>query len=244
MRFSSVKINHCLVGGKMINLRILSIDNAGKFILVTINLLILTIMMGGCAGFQDIQLASPSATNDNLQMVPTMTEQPRLTSTLQPMVVASETLSSSNSPAVIKLTDTPIPTPTSGPPKLPGPIQEGMYIRHTVAIGLGTVSGVHAIDLDGDGDQDIIGADVAGDQIAWWRNDGGSPIRWSQLVIDSGVDGPIYVYASDVDSDSDVDLLLSASGDGEIVWWRNDGGHPLVWTKVTLVDKLEEPQGL
>ena len=90
---------------------------------------------------------------------------------------------------------------------------------------------VTAGDLDGDQDNDIIGVSIVNNDIVWWRNDGGQPIKWTQILIDGNFIGAHWVQAVDLDNDTDLDILGAAYLGHEIAWWRNDGGNPMVWTK-------------
>lgn len=94
-------------------------------------------------------------------------------------------------------------------------------------------------DLDADGDQDVVASACFGDQVAWWRNDGGDPIQWVKQIIDATFDSPCEVFAVDLDQDGDGDVLGSAYEGKEIAWWRNDGGDPLVWTKISICDTFD-----
>jgi hypothetical protein len=93
---------------------------------------------------------------------------------------------------------------------------------------------VYAADLDNDGDQDVLGAAGDGDEIAWWRNDGGNPIQWSKYTIRSGYDFAHEVYAYDLDEDGDMDVFGASSNLDLISWWRNEGGNPVQWTEQTI----------
>jgi hypothetical protein len=52
-------------------------------------------------------------------------------------------------------------------------------VEHTVDTDLGTAVSVHAVDLDGDGDLDILGAGATADTIAWWENTAGDGTAWT-----------------------------------------------------------------
>jgi len=81
-----------------------------------------------------------------------------------------------------------------------------------------------AIDLDGDGDMDVLGTAQSGNQVAWWRNDGGQPFTWTKFVIDSLV--RVWpLYACDVDGDSDVDVVAASgwNGTNAVKWYENRG---------------------
>ncbi|MBP6875198.1 MAG: hypothetical protein KBD56_03950 [Candidatus Eisenbacteria bacterium] len=44
--------------------------------------------------------------------------------------------------------------------------------------------GVAMGDMDGDGDTDILATCGDGNEVAWWSNDGGAPIAWTEQVVD------------------------------------------------------------
>ncbi len=90
---------------------------------------------------------------------------------------------------------------------------------------------VYADDIDGDTDIDILGGAWYGNEIAWWRNDGGNPIVWTKQSIDTTFTNVHEVFATDMDADGDIDVLGAAAELDEIAWWRNDGGDPIVWIK-------------
>jgi hypothetical protein len=81
---------------------------------------------------------------------------------------------------------------------------------------------VYAADVDGDDDTDVLGAANAADDIAWWRNDGGTPIEWSKQTIDGFFNGAWPVFAKDVDGDGDIDVLAGADTADDITWWESD----------------------
>ena len=91
---------------------------------------------------------------------------------------------------------------------------------------------VHAADLDGDGDADVLTAALelvgngdAEDTIAWYENLGGEFA--AQRVIAStdydGYEGGYSVHAADLDGDGDADVLSTMSG--EVAWHENLGGE-------------------
>jgi hypothetical protein len=92
---------------------------------------------------------------------------------------------------------------------------------------------VDAADMDGDGDQDILGAASLGDQIAWWENLDGSGNSWTEHLVSVGYDGAIGAVAADVDGDGDQDLLGAALGANDITWWDNRGGQFALVTSKT-----------
>jgi hypothetical protein len=92
--------------------------------------------------------------------------------------------------------------------------------------------GVRAVDLDGDGDIDVVGTSDGANQVLWWRNDGGSPPSFTEEVIDPALSGANGLYTGDFDLDGRLDVVASGAGTGhEIVCYRNGGGSPISWTK-------------
>ncbi|UCD19976.1 MAG: VCBS repeat-containing protein, partial [candidate division WOR-3 bacterium] len=81
------------------------------------------------------------------------------------------------------------------------------WTKFIIAYGFLQAFSVYAADLDGDSDQDVIGAAGAGDEVAWWSNDGGNPIQWSKHTIRTGYDFAHEVYAHDLDEDGDIDVF-------------------------------------
>ena len=105
------------------------------------------------------------------------------------------------------------------------PITWTMQVVDAAFLGAHSARGA---DLDGDGDTDIVGTAGEIDQVAWWRNDGGSPIVWTKFVIRENFDSGRSVCAADFDDDGDLDIAATAWTQ-EVTWWRNQGGDPLVW---------------
>jgi hypothetical protein len=95
----------------------------------------------------------------------------------------------------------------------------------------GTPSGLYAFDVDGDGKCDLLGSAGGSNSIYFWRNTGDDPIVWEEQIITSTLISACFVFCCDVDGDGDIDILGAGWEAGEISWWRNDGGTPIVWTK-------------
>jgi L-ascorbate metabolism protein UlaG (beta-lactamase superfamily) len=84
---------------------------------------------------------------------------------------------------------------------------------------------VHAADLDGDGDLDVLSASYGDDKITWYENDGeADPAFTPQAghVITTKADGARSVHAADLDGDGDPDVLSASYGDDKIAWYEND----------------------
>jgi hypothetical protein len=111
------------------------------------------------------------------------------------------------------------------------PIQ---WTEQTIASNFQGAKSVRVGDIDDDGDNDVAGACLYGNDITWWRNDGGDTIQWTGFTIDSYFGGAHRVQIIDMDDDDDLDILAVAYLDNEIAWYSNEGGDPINWSKQTI----------
>jgi len=84
------------------------------------------------------------------------------------------------------------------------------------------VTNVHAADIDGDGDIDVLSASEFDSTIAWYENTDGQG-SFVRHIIATSQSGPRSVYVADFDDDGDGDVL-SASIDGKVAWYKNLDG--------------------
>jgi PKD repeat protein len=107
-------------------------------------------------------------------------------------------------------------------------IGTSFYGARSIAVG----------DIDGDNDNDVVGAALLSNEIAWWRNDGGNPIAWTKFPVVNNFNGAHKVCVFDLDGDQDLDILGTAYMINQIAWWRNDGGDPVEWSKITVTSNF------
>jgi len=97
---------------------------------------------------------------------------------------------------------------------------------------------VHAADVDGDGDMDVLAGFVhcSGGSTNWYENDGGSPPSFTERSVPSS--GGSSVFATDVDGDGDTDVVTGSRGGflDEVTWDENNGGSPPSFTDRVLSD--------
>jgi len=89
--------------------------------------------------------------------------------------------------------------------------------------GAGYSTTPFAIDVDSDGDLDIVTSSQFNNKIVWYENDGNR--SFATHIIDSQYYGTYDVSAADVDSDGDMDFFTSGFNRGEIAWYENDGSE-------------------
>ncbi|QSE98791.1 FG-GAP-like repeat-containing protein [Fulvivirga lutea] len=111
---------------------------------------------------------------------------------------------------------------TAVSPASPGVFANGQNRINSDAGNQGGTRSVHAADLDGDGDLDVLSASQNNGLIAWYENDGSGSFGTTQTIT-TAVFGAISVYAADLDGDGDLDVLSAAEGGGFIAWHENDG---------------------
>ncbi len=100
------------------------------------------------------------------------------------------------------------------------------FTERVISTTADSARSVFAVDLDGDGDIDVLSASDLDDKIAWYESDGGSPPTFTERPISTAADGALSVFATDVDGDGDTDVLSASTFDDKIAWYENDGGSP------------------
>ena len=96
------------------------------------------------------------------------------------------------------------------------------WSRQAIASGVAKVIAMFAIDLDGDGDVDVLSASLKPNKIEWYEN-GGSGASWSSHSVYSGDSGARAVCAIDVDGDGDNGVITGSYNDYTVAWLENNG---------------------
>nr|WP_257469951.1 FG-GAP-like repeat-containing protein [Prochlorococcus marinus] len=98
---------------------------------------------------------------------------------------------------------------------------------------------IFLVDLDGDGDMDIISASELDDTIAWYESDGAANPSWTKRVIATSADGAGSVFAADIDGDGDLDVASASINDDTIAWYINDGANDPSFTAVDIATNAD-----
>ncbi|MBT8387390.1 MAG: T9SS type A sorting domain-containing protein, partial [Ignavibacteria bacterium] len=81
---------------------------------------------------------------------------------------------------------------------------------------------LHAGDIDGDGDPDVVVTSARGNSVAWYENNM-PDTNWSKHLIDDGtLPGAITCDIGDLDSDGDLDVAVTGSQANRLVWYKNN----------------------
>ncbi len=103
--------------------------------------------------------------------------------------------------------------------------------------------GVHATDMDGDGDVDILSSAQHAQEITYWENLDGTGLTWFEHTVDDSFDMARGVFAEDVDGDGDIDVLGAALFADDIAWWEQLGSPDLIDISLTAPNPLIVPRG-
>ncbi|MGQ0696992.1 MAG: FG-GAP-like repeat-containing protein [Panacagrimonas sp.] len=109
-----------------------------------------------------------------------------------------------------------------------------VFTLHTIDAASGSPRSVHAADLDGDGDMDVLSASLVDNRIAWYENDGAAVPVFTPHIVNASAIGAISVFAADLDGDGDLDVLSASTGDDKIAWYENDGARTPGFTLRTI----------
>ncbi len=108
------------------------------------------------------------------------------------------------------------------------------WTSHVISDSVSQVRSIYAVDIDSDGDVDVVSASLSDYKIAWHENiGGGSFVSHNISVSENGAWG---VSAADIDSDGDVDILFTSINTDKIVWYENDGNEGFVQHIIAYAD--------
>ncbi len=111
---------------------------------------------------------------------------------------------------------------------------------HQVVGDLQFCRAVNAADMDGDGDQDVMGAAPYEDIVAWWENEGSGQFSRRHLV-DGTRSGVRSLFPMDMDLDGHTDMVGCVYFTGGLVWWENPGDIGAYWVPHEVSTELDHP---
>ena len=83
---------------------------------------------------------------------------------------------------------------------------------------------IFGVDLDSDGDIDVLSSSIEDDTISWYENLDGMGNFGDKQIIATNTHNILSVFGSDIDNDGDVDILAASSGEDTISWYENVDG--------------------
>jgi len=108
------------------------------------------------------------------------------------------------------------------------------WTKHVIDTNARRAQKAFADDVDGDGDVDMLSASGAGDEIAWYENDGAEDPSFTKHSLTTSANNAKWVWTADLDRDGDVDILAAAETEATIEWFENDGGADPSFTRRTI----------
>ncbi len=117
-------------------------------------------------------------------------------------------------------------------------------LRVISRLGVTVLSPEPAVDLDGDGDLDLLVIWNADNEAAWFENRGGGSFSERRTISSPG--NQLHTArAADLDGDGDPDVLVGAH-DGEVTWHENLGGGSFAEARTITADLIShvEPADL
>jgi hypothetical protein len=103
---------------------------------------------------------------------------------------------------------------------------------------------VYAVDIDGDGDMDVLSASSQDDKIAWYENIDGKGAFSPQKVITRDADAAWSVSAADLDTDGDMDVLSASAGDDKIAYYENVDGQGTFGPQQIITEKADQARSV
>ncbi|MBL90870.1 MAG: hypothetical protein CMH56_03550 [Myxococcales bacterium] len=91
---------------------------------------------------------------------------------------------------------------------------------------------VFPIDVNGDGNMDLLVASFNDDKVTWYRHNGGESPSFTPVVINNAdvdgnagingnVDGASHAVGADIDGDGDIDIVSASNNDDQVAWFEN-----------------------
>ena len=99
----------------------------------------------------------------------------------------------------------------------------GSFTKQLISNSVSSVTGLFVVDIDGDGDKDLLSSLRNDDEVVSWMNDGNQ--NFTEVVIDNNLDRAEDVAAADLDGDNDIDLVAVGWQIADLYWYENDGNQ-------------------
>jgi hypothetical protein len=122
---------------------------------------------------------------------------------------------------------------------------DSVWEKHEVSSSSRTGSELFPVDLDQDGDMDILCANEHySSGLQFWENIDGLGTEWALTRINTSNDDARSVHAADIDSDGDLDVAACGTRWLYLSWFENLDGSCLNWEEHILATTLYENRGV
>ena len=118
------------------------------------------------------------------------------------------------------------------------------WVLHNIDEDFDGVNVVQPVDIDGDGDTDLLGSADVADDVVVWLNLEGDGIAWERVSVDENFDGAFATIPADMDADGDIDVLGVATEANLIKWWENTNGAGTSWNDHPIDEDFDTPMAI
>ena len=99
---------------------------------------------------------------------------------------------------------------------------------------------IHSVDMDKDGDIDVVVSAYSFPNIMWWENSDGLGTSWIRHPL--GItEQARSVHARDIDGDDDMDIVCAYFYGDQIAWWENIDSTGTGWMKHVIASNCDHP---
>jgi len=118
------------------------------------------------------------------------------------------------------------------------------WIEHLIGANFHNARVVFPVDMDNDGDVDVVGTAFDVDLINWWENTNGDGSVWAEHSIAEGFESAWGIYVCDIDGDEDLDVAGTAFWGDEVAWFENSDGAGTTWIQHSIDNQFSFPQSV
>ena len=114
----------------------------------------------------------------------------------------------------------------------------------TVASNVISVLSIHATDIDGDNDLDVLVAEPYEQKLTWFENTDGEGNFSAEKIIVSNQGEYNQVFAVDLDNDNDMDVISSLPNTDKISWYENLDGNGNFGSQQIITTETDYPRSV
>ncbi len=82
---------------------------------------------------------------------------------------------------------------------------------------------IQPVDINSDGNLDILGASFSSDKISWYENMGNN--QYQEHIISDSINMVYSTFGIDLDNDNDIDVLGISGNEQKVYWYENNGSN-------------------